>query len=114
MDERARRIGHNEILYRAVNEKIEGLNAAFGTLVESMTVVCECGEVTCTEQIELDISTYERVRADPALFVVRPGHEFADLEDVVEHAERYDVVRKRPGGPQELAEEHDPRVESES
>jgi hypothetical protein len=32
MDERARRIGENEAVYRAVNEKIEALNESFGTL----------------------------------------------------------------------------------
>jgi hypothetical protein len=109
MDERKRRIGQNEILYRAVNEKIEGLNLAFGTLTQSMTVVCECGDVTCTEHIEVDLPAYEGIRADPALFVVRPGHVFADVEDVVEHADTYEVVRKTAGEPRKLAEEHDPR-----
>jgi hypothetical protein len=109
MNERERRIGENEILYRSVNEKIEGLNAAFGTLTESMTVVCECGDGTCTEQIELDIPTYERIRADAALFVVRPGHIFADVEDLVEQADGYDLVRKSSGEARRLAEEHDPR-----
>jgi hypothetical protein len=110
MDDRERRIGQNEIVYRAVNEKIEGINAAFGMLLESMTVVCECGDGTCTEQIELDVSVYERVRADPALFVVRPGHTFADVENVVEQAETYEVVRKHPGAPRMLAAETDPRT----
>jgi hypothetical protein len=109
MNERERRIGENEILYRSVNEKIEGLNAAFGTLTESMTVVCECGDGTCTEQIELDIPTYERIRADAALFVVRPGHIFAEVEDLVEQADGYDLVRKSSGEARRLAEEHDPR-----
>jgi hypothetical protein len=109
MDERARRIGQNEILYRAVNEKIEGLNLAFGKLTESMTVVCECGDATCTEHIELDLPAYEGIRADPTLFVVRPGHVFGDVEDIVERADAYDVVRKSVGEPRRLAEEHDPR-----
>ena len=110
MSERERRIGENEILYRSVNEKIEGLNVAFGTLTDSMTVVCECGDETCTEQIELDIPTYERIRTDPTLFVVRPGHVFAEVEDVVEHADGYHVVRKSSGEARRLAEEHDPRA----
>jgi hypothetical protein len=93
MDERARRIGQNEILYRAVNEKIEGLNLAFGKLTQSMTVVCECGDATCTEHIELDLPTYEGIRADPTLFVVRPGHVFRDVEDIVERADAYERRR---------------------
>ncbi|MCW2974831.1 MAG: hypothetical protein JWM06_112, partial [Actinomycetia bacterium] len=78
-------------------------------LTESMTVVCECGDGTCTEQIELDIPTYERIRADAALFVVRPGHIFAEVEDLVEQADGYDLVRKSSGEARRLAEEHDPR-----
>jgi hypothetical protein len=74
-----------------------------------MTVVCECGDATCTEQIEFDIPTYERIRADATLFVVRPGHAFADVEEVVEHADGYDMVRKSSGEARRLAEEHDPR-----
>jgi hypothetical protein len=109
MDEREQRIGENEILYRTVNEKIEDLNTAFGTLTESMTVVCECGDANCTAQIELDIPTYERVRADAALFVVRPGHMFPEVEDVVEHGNGFEIVRKNAGEARDLAEEHDPR-----
>jgi hypothetical protein len=109
MDERERRIGENEILYRAVNERIEGLNQTFGVVTESMVAVCECGDGSCAEQIGLDVATYERIRSDPALFVVRPGHEEPDIEAVVERTDTYHVVRKRPGGPAELAAKKDPR-----
>ena len=34
MDERARRIGENEALYRSVNDKIEDLNETFGVIAE--------------------------------------------------------------------------------
>jgi hypothetical protein len=109
MDERARRIGENEILYRTINEKIEDLNQAFGTLTETMTVVCECGDAACAEQIELDLATYERVRADPATFVTLPGHEIPDVESVVASGDGFEIVRKDTGEPAELATEHDPR-----
>jgi hypothetical protein len=110
VDERARRIGQNEALYRAVNERIEAIGEAFGLVTESMTIVCECGDVNCLEQIELTVPAYEHVRTDPTRFVIRPGHEIADVEDVVEQHDGYDVVRKRPGGPAELARELDPRT----
>lgn len=109
MDERAKRIGENEALYRAINEKIEDLNAAFGMVTESMGIVCECGQLECTEQIDLEIPTYERVRSDPALFAVAPGHEIPDVETVVEEQENFNIVRKDPGGPAELARDLDPR-----
>ena len=109
MDESARKIGENEALFRAVNERIEGLGEAFGLITESMTIVCECGDGLCIEQIELPVSEYERIRADSTLFVIRPGHEIPDVEDVVERHDSFDVVRKRSGGPAELARETDPR-----
>jgi len=109
MDERARRIGQNEAIYRSINEKIEALNETFGTLAESMTIVCECGNLSCAEQIGLDPGAYERVRSDPAQFVVVPGHEIPDVEDVLEETERYAVLRKRPGTPERVARETDPR-----
>jgi hypothetical protein len=109
MDDRQRRIGENEILYRTVNEKIEDLNAAFGTLTETMTVVCECGDGACTEQILLEVPTYERVRADPTLFVTVPGHEEPDVESVVERSDGFQLVRKDAGEAARLAAEHDPR-----
>jgi hypothetical protein len=109
MDERERRIGENEVLYRTVNERIEDLNQAFGELTESMAVVCECGDGACVQQIEIAIPEYEQVRADPTHFIIVPGHEIADVEDVVAHRGDYDVVRKREGGPAELARAKDPR-----
>jgi len=103
------RVGENEALYRTVNEKIEDLNATFGMLTESMTVVCECGHLQCMQQIELDVPAYERVRSEGTLFIVVPGHEIPDVEAVVEENARYFVVRKEPGGPAELARATDPR-----
>jgi hypothetical protein len=109
MEERERRIAANEILYRTVNEKIEDLNEALGTLTNTMTVVCECGDASCAEHIELDVSTYERVRADATLFVVLPGHVAPDIESVVEQGNGFEIVRKDADEAAELAVEHDPR-----
>lgn len=109
MDGRARRIGENEALFRTINEKIEDLNAAFGMVTESMEVVCECGKLECAQPIVIDIPRYERVRSDPALFVVVPGHELPDVETVVEEHEGFNVVRKDPGDPEAVAQALDPR-----
>jgi hypothetical protein len=109
MDERERRIAENEILYRTVNEKIEGLNEAFGTLTDTMSIVCECGYESCTEQIELDVATYERVRSESTLFVILPGHSVADVESVVEQGDGFVIVRKDAGEAAILAAEHNPR-----
>lgn len=109
MDDRARRIGENEALYRSVNERIEGMNAAFGVLTGSMAVICECGYLECSQQLELDVSTYERVRAEPTHFVVVPGHEIPAVESIVEQHETFLIIRKDTGEPAKLARETDPR-----
>jgi hypothetical protein len=107
-DERTRRVGENEALFRSVNEQVRGLNRTF--LVEGrMRIVCECGDQSCIEQIELAPKEYERMRAEPSLFAVRPGHDAPGVETVVERHEQHWVVRKNPGAPERIARETDPR-----
>lgn len=105
----ARKIGTTEDLFRHVNEQIEGLNDAFGSLDARFTVVCECGDQGCIEQLELPRDEYERVRADPTLFVIKRGHQAEAVESVVAEGEDYSVIRKDPGGPAQLARELDER-----
>jgi len=101
-------VGENEALFRTVNEQVRDLNQTF--LVEgTLRIVCECGEQSCIDQIELMPGEYEAVRTDSALFAVKPGHEVEDVETVVERKDGYWVVRKAPGAPQRIARETDPR-----
>jgi hypothetical protein len=109
MNERARRVGLNEALFREVNERIEDLNRAFGEVTERMSVVCECGHSQCNERVDVPVSDYERVRADPKTFVLVPGHEDPEVESVVETREDYVVVRKEGEEVERLAVETDPR-----
>jgi hypothetical protein len=109
MDERARRIGLNEALFREVNERVRAINAEFGERLTESQFVCECGDNECTGRVLLPVVEYERIRSDPALFVVCPGHEVPEVESVVEEHEDYIVIRKRAGEPERIAERTDPR-----
>lgn len=109
MDDRARRLGLNEALFREVNERIQRVSESLQMTSEQLAILCECGDESCTERVDVSIADYERIRADPTLFFVQPGHEAPDVEDVVERGPGWDVVRKRTGGPAELATELDPR-----
>jgi hypothetical protein len=109
VDERARRVGYNEGLFREVNERIEQVTHALQATSDRLGILCECGDQTCTERLDVPVVDYERIRADPRLFFVRSGHEIPDVEDVVEQTTEYDVVRKKEGPPAELARELDPR-----
>lgn len=108
-DERAGRIAANEAVFRLVNEKIEALNAAFATITETFSVVCECGDSGCADQIEVETTTYERVRSDSTLFIVVPGHEIPEVEDVVERQDRYFIVSKKAPPGEAIAKATDPR-----
>jgi hypothetical protein len=106
---RAERVGRNESLFREINERLEGLNETFSVLTEKIEFVCECGEISCIERFPMDKAQYERLRADPTTFAVKPGHEMLDVESVVGEAEAYLVVQKHPGVPAAVAESDDPR-----
>ena len=107
MDKRGERIGRNEALFREVNERIERVTETLQ--VETLTILCECGDPSCLEQIQVSLPDYERVRADPTLFFIRAGHEDSDVEDVVEEHEDYHVVRKKDGSAVAQAHKLDPR-----
>jgi len=109
MEERERRIGKNEALFREVNDRIEGVTESLQVTSENLSILCECGDESCMEQIEVPLADYERIRADPVLFFIRKGHDERDVEDVVEQAPGYDIVRKRSGGAAELARDLDTR-----
>jgi hypothetical protein len=106
MDERTRRIGLNEALAREVNERIELLAKSENGQIE---VLCECGDENCTAQLPVSLPEYERVREDATLFLVVPGHEAPDVEEVVGSFDLFDVVRKHDGSPARIADATDPR-----
>jgi hypothetical protein len=105
VDARTERIGRNEDLFRKVNDQIEGVNEAFGTITGTMSLLCECGKLECIEQIDLTVDAYRELRADPTRFAVKPGHELSDVERVVERHEGYFVVQKAEGDAAKLAED---------
>ena len=111
MDERKRRIGRNEALFREVNERIERVTEALQVTTEKIAILCECGEESCMDRLEVSLPEYERVRADSTLFFILPNHEKPDVEDVVEKHDGYDIVRKKPGGAAELARDLDSRTD---
>ena len=108
-DERGRRVGLNEAIFRQVNEQIRDLNRTFETDRGTMTVICECGNTECTERLDLRVDEYERIRRDARHYVIAKGHEIRSVEQVIEQAEGYDVVEKDEGAPADLSRELNPR-----
>jgi hypothetical protein len=99
------RVAMNEATFRTVNEGIEAEQDPAGLL----TFLCECGRLGCNRLIKLTRPEYEAVRADSRTFAILDGHEILDVEDVVERADRYIVVRKHGAPEAEVVERTDPR-----
>jgi hypothetical protein len=110
MDEAQRRRAANEAVFREVNERIEELQREFAaTAREPLHLVCECDRLDCSVPLDVPIDVYERTRADPARFLVKPGHQDETVEDVFDAESDYLIVRKHAGDPQRVATETDPR-----
>jgi hypothetical protein len=87
------RVAENEATFRRANEALYRRFREVGT-DELAPFLCECGDHRCTQTIRLKLEEYEEVREQPGRFVVIPGHEILEVEQVVEAGERYEVVEK--------------------
>ncbi len=106
LDLRRERAARNESAFRELNERTNDLDNDDGPFT---VFVCECEDEGCVEPVSLTTKEYEAIRANSNSFFVIPGHETPMVDQVIEKAENYLVVRKRGAGA-EVAEELDPRT----
>jgi hypothetical protein len=90
------RLARNEVMFRAINERIRELALRFEqTADERLAFICECADETCVERVHLTMQQYDDVRAIPARFVVVRGHEATPLvERVLFRSDDFVIVRK--------------------
>jgi hypothetical protein len=107
---REERLARNEASFRSLNESLgASVHARLsGSRSEDPGFVCECGNDACEDIIQVEVARYEGVRRDPCLFLVRPGHEALDVEDVVQREDGYFVVRKHEDAA-DVVRQTDPR-----
>jgi hypothetical protein len=103
-EERELRAARNQAMFRSVNEKLVGLNAAFAAVAEGRyAIACECADTQCLQMLEITAGEYEDMRRQPRWFAVAPGHIYPEVERVVGEFGEYVVVEKI-GAAGELAE----------
>ena len=90
---REERIARNEELFQVVNAHIEELEETLGKR-KTFAILCECGKKHCLEGFEVEPAVYRRVRSNPLLFFLVPGHEDPEVERVVERTPQFLVVEK--------------------
>jgi hypothetical protein len=86
------RMAETEALFREVNEEIAAAAERFDA--DEAEFVCECSDAACADRLEVPLEEYERVRAEPAQFLLVPGHEAVHVERVVRLRGGYSVVEK--------------------
>jgi hypothetical protein len=84
------RLARNQALFREVNERINEISGENGRI----EFVCECSHTECIETVELRLTDYEEIRANPIRFVIKPGHEIDAIERVISEDRGYAVVEK--------------------
>ena len=85
-------VARNEAFFRAVNEGIAEASERFES--DEAEFLCECGDADCTHRIEVPLDEYENVRSHPTRFLVKPGHDLSEVEEVVHRRRRYAIVDK--------------------
>jgi hypothetical protein len=90
---REERVARNEKLFQEVNRQIEKLEETLGR-PKTLAMLCECAQKHCLDGFEVEPAVYQRVRSNPVLFFLVPGHQDPELERVVERTPEFLVVEK--------------------
>jgi hypothetical protein len=99
----------NAARFRDRNEWIRKASIGFGA--EHLTAfICECGDLTCEQPIELTGSEYESARSRAVRFVIALYHENPESEAVVRETARFAFIDKVEGIALRVARSTDPRA----
>src|SRR5690242_11091808 len=91
-------------VFRSVNERISDLAISHDDSPEQLQAfICECSQIGCTESVHVSLATYSQVRGDPTTFLVLPGHQDPEAEEVLVRLPEYLIVRARAGVAAEIA-----------
>lgn len=105
---REERLAKNEATFRLLNENILSIASTLGGEAP-FEFICECATSGCFERLSLTLKEYERVREDGAHFLLAPGHEDIEVEQVIAHRGAFVVVEK-DGIAGLVAHHEDPRA----
>ena len=101
--ERELRVAQNQRLFRSVDDRILELGGKLdGSALQELDFACECADNTCVEKIRLRALDFGEI--DENQFVVLPGHELLNVEDVIGKHDDYLIVAKRGAGAQFVKE----------
>lgn len=91
---RRERLLKNEQTFRDYNNRRVAFEEETDDPGEVAPFVCECGDPTCIEAVELTVNEYTSAHSAPNLFTVKPEHVYPDIERVIETGDRFWIVAK--------------------
>jgi anti-anti-sigma factor len=105
--ERKLRIVKNEQAFRDYNNRrLQVEEISPGDDSELIPFVCECGDSDCIESLAITAAQFVQAHAAPNLFLVKPGHVYPDVEQVVFEHSSYVIVEKHESVVQAADVEH--------
>lgn len=106
-DIQAQRLAQNETIFRRVNEHVR--QAEERVSHDFPRFICECSNMDCDRRIVVPLGVYKETRRDPARFLIFPGHDLPDIENVIEEHDDFEIVEKF--GPGRVEAERDAGVD---
>ena len=83
-------------LFREVNERIAGVGFdALDDATELREFLCECGRAGCRELFTMTFDDFRAARRNADCFIVVPGHDDFEHDEVVERGPGYWIVENR-------------------
>jgi hypothetical protein len=85
-------------LFRNANDQLRRRYAELALEAGLVPFICECANTRCTRTMRLTLTEYDDAHRQPRRFVIVPGHERLDGEQLVREEARFSVVERLPAG----------------
>jgi hypothetical protein len=115
----------NEAIFRELNQRLQkGVDESNAIAAEegqppldfdadaSLRFFCECADENCQARIILSPNMYNEIHKDSRNFIIVPGHQVDEIEDVTTKDEAYWIVTKHEEPPEKSDTLHPTDVEN--
>ena len=93
-ESREQRQAQNQLIFRSVNQEIKRLSEKLLDAGSDVDFVCECDDPACIKAITMPLAEFTEFDRMENCFIVVPGHEDAEVEEVMTRHKNYLVVAK--------------------
>lgn len=92
---RRQRIVKNEQAFRDYNDRrMQAESVDENDDLEQIPFVCECGDQDCIEALMTTAAEFTETHSAPNRFIVKPGHVYPDVEQVIADYDTFAIVEK--------------------